>query len=511
MDKGKEPEVGEGLRLIRLNIENFLRIKGLEVDARGNHVIIRGKNGSGKTSAIDALWCALAGGKGRKLDKPIRDGEDKAVVSVDLGEFTVEKSWTASGTRLAVKSAGKKVKNAQALLDGLFGVFALDPLRFLGLRSQDQVDEVLNAAKVAPPVDQVREITGEDCPVKEGESADEYLMRLSADETGEFYVERRGVGRDKDAKEASLQEARAILAEMGGEPKGDERLSSSGIVEELTRLQGQADERREAREHAQEARRSFEEGRAKLDGLSRELSGVDEAIGDLEQKLALARESREELLGRIDKGTVVVKEREIAAASAKVAFEELADPAGKIEELRGRLADAEKHNETLIKRRAKAEDVQRLSGEVEKVSAEHERLEGVLAGLRDLRKNLLVGADLGVEGLSVGEGQLMLNGNPFSQASHAERISAACAIARAQNPRLRVLRIDDGEHLDAEMKTALIAAAERQGFQVVMTCVTDHDDLSVEIVDAEGAGPVEAKDGQGDMVEASAKKAGEDF
>ena len=79
--------------------------------------------------------------------------------------------------------------------------------------SPDQVDYVLDLLQVPVPVDQVAEIVGERIDPKPGESAERYLFRLSADETGLYFHRRREVGRVLDRKLKAIQEGRAELAQ----------------------------------------------------------------------------------------------------------------------------------------------------------------------------------------------------------------------------------------------------------------------------------------------------------
>lgn len=490
--KGMKERMGDmgECKLIRLEIENFLRVKGLVIEADGKHVVIRGKNGSGKTSAVDALWLALAGGKsGRKLEEPIHDGAKRARVVVDVGEYKVERRWTKSGPSIFVWAEdGKQVRNPTEVLEGMISTAALDPVRFLEMRPQDQLDQVLAIAGVKHPVGRVREITGEDLSPRDGESADQWLLRLGGDE-GEFFIRRRLAHRVALDKKAALDDADEILIRMGGAPNESEMASPSELLGRLEDLNARADVKREKSRGAAEAQGKHKEAKRKLEGLRTERISVAEKISELHSALNKMCEEAETLDNRIEKGAGIVKDLEIQAADAQGEADRCEDPSQELAEVRAALAGIESENESRVKRLLQAETVRRLAEERERADQEHSRLDGILEALRGLRKGLLEGIDLGVKGLAVGNGELTLNGHPFAQGSQAERLRVAIGVAVRTAPKLKLLRIDDGEHLDGESRAMVFAEAERHGFQVVMTAVADGGDgLGVEIVDVEGDG-----------------------
>lgn len=128
------------MRIVKLNAENLKRIKAIEITPTGDLVVISGKNGQGKTSVLDAIWFALGGGAAmRDTDKPIRDGEESAEVSVDLGDLIVTRRWTAKGTNLTVTSPdGAKYGSPQKILDELIGRLSFDPLEFAEMDAKAQ-------------------------------------------------------------------------------------------------------------------------------------------------------------------------------------------------------------------------------------------------------------------------------------------------------------------------------------------------------------------------------------
>lgn len=120
------------MRIIQFSAENVKRLSAVEITPDGDLVIIAGRNGQGKTSVLDAIWLALANSDARKeIPKPVRDGEDSAYVTLDLGELVVTRTWTGDKTTLRVESGdGARYTSPQAMLDNFVGKLSFDPLAF---------------------------------------------------------------------------------------------------------------------------------------------------------------------------------------------------------------------------------------------------------------------------------------------------------------------------------------------------------------------------------------------
>lgn len=134
------------MKIVRLTAENVKRLKAVEITPDGNVQVITGRNAQGKTSVLDAIWLALGGGAaGRETVRPIRDGEDKASVTLDLGDLVVVRTWAGDKTALTVKSAdGAKYSSPQGVLDALVGRLSFDPLEFTRLSDREQVAALLD-------------------------------------------------------------------------------------------------------------------------------------------------------------------------------------------------------------------------------------------------------------------------------------------------------------------------------------------------------------------------------
>lgn len=143
------------MKIITLTAENIKRLSAVEIKPDGSIVQVTGKNGSGKSSVLDAIYYALAGGKA--LPKaPIRRGSQTASVRLDLGEIKVTRKFTETATTLVVESAdGARFPSPQKMLDGLVGAISFDPLEFARLDAKEQFDTLRRISKVEINLDAI--------------------------------------------------------------------------------------------------------------------------------------------------------------------------------------------------------------------------------------------------------------------------------------------------------------------------------------------------------------------
>src|SRR6202035_4916542 len=134
------------LRIYELRAENFKRLSAVTIRPDGSVIIISGKNGAGKSSAIDAIAVAI-GGKKAAPAEPIRKGQDKAEINLDLGRYKVRRTFHRDADTGETRSAlyleqadGTRPRSPQAMLDDLMGELAFDPLDFLRKPAKDRFD-----------------------------------------------------------------------------------------------------------------------------------------------------------------------------------------------------------------------------------------------------------------------------------------------------------------------------------------------------------------------------------
>jgi hypothetical protein len=123
------------VKIVSLEAENIKRLRAVEIRPDGALVQITGANGQGKTSVLDAVWWAIEG-KSVVQAEPIRAGEERARIRLDLGSVIVTRTFAKDEeggvtSKITVDTAeGARWPSPQKMLDSLVGELSLDPLKF---------------------------------------------------------------------------------------------------------------------------------------------------------------------------------------------------------------------------------------------------------------------------------------------------------------------------------------------------------------------------------------------
>lgn len=419
------------MRIVKLTAENIKRLQAVTITPEGSVVEITGRNGQGKTSVLDAITMALAGGNAIP-QQPIRKGEKKAQVIVDLGEIVVTRHWTGeSKSYLKIEGKdGKPVSSPQQLLDSLAGQLTFDPLRFVQMKPADQLDTLCRLAGI-------------------DRQANERQRK-------HLYDERTKVNRH-------VKELKAIIAQQ---PKLDPNLPDKPV--DVAELMAELKEVQQWNQQCERASRKRDDTEQSIDRTQRSIDRLTNEIASLQAQLAEERQTLDDL----------VEYRESL---------ELPKPRD-TESIERQIADAARTNEAI---RA-AQERQKMARELRNQEAMAEELTKNLDRLQRDELAAIEAAKLPVEGLGLGDQGVMLNGLPFEQASAAEQLRTSVAMAIAMNPRLRVMLIRDGSLLDNESMEILRQMAEDADAQVWIERVSDGQGVGIVIEDGQVASPVVA-------------------
>lgn len=464
--KRKEVTDENPKRLTELQVENYKRIVFLDLKLKPGITEISGRNGAGKSSALDAVAVWLDGMKVAPAE-PIRQGAERSRIRGRLGEMYVTrtlrklKSGTVTSEISFQPIDGKPYPATQKQLDDLIGEHQLDPLDFIALDRKGK----FNALQAF--------VSGFDFAKAAREHSGEYARRTEVNRLA------------KDARAA----ASLILI-----PKGlpEESVDEQALVEELRR--------------AADTNADIERRRAKREKAAEAVAAARAVIASTDEQIAVAtrhaEEVRDQEIARLE--ALIVQTRETCARTVatetnriqKQAHEALAranelqqkldsaeplPPPVDTAELSTRIAAARETNAALT-RVAEKRKHDNAAAKWEQESAD---LTANMEARQRAREQAIRDAKLPVAGIEFGDEETLLNGVPFDQASTAQKLRVAVALIVARNPNLRLAWIRDASLLDDE------SYAEMQRLAAEYDC-----DILIETVRPIGKDAVVLEDGR---------------
>ena len=128
-------------------------------------------------------------------------------------------------------------------------------------------------------------------------------------------------------------------------------------------------------------------------------------------------------------------------------------------------------------------DRERAEQEAEDLRDQYNELTQQIESLRQERRELLEGADLPLEGLSVENGELIYKGQKWDCMSGAEQLIVGASIVRKLNPDCGFVLLDKLEQLDSTTLEEFGKWLESENLQAITTRVSKGDECSVIIED----------------------------
>lgn len=423
------------MKIVQLQAENVKRLKAVEISPEGHIVEITGRNGQGKSSVLDAIWWALAGTTHIQA-VPIRKGENEARIRLDLGEIKVVRTFRKREdqtftTSIAVESTdGARYPSPQRMLDGLLGALSFDPLAFTRMDGKAQMEAL---KRFVPGVD--------------------------------FDAIEKANKADFDRRTDVNRQAKALRAQASGivvpADAPAERIDDAALVAEM--------------EQAGDHNALIERRRAGREAAAAEVKRLDAEAERLRGEIAVLTDRL-----RDTEGTADQKRGQLANA------ETLPKPIDTAA-LRERIAAASRLNAAFDARNRRA-GIERDAESAEEQSAV---LTNAIADRKAAMQAAVAQAEMPVAGLSFGADEILLDGVPFDQASSAEQLRTSVAIAMAANPKLRVIRVQDGSLLDEEAMRILAEMAQASDYQVWIERVGVSGGVAIVIEDGTVKGAVQ--------------------
>jgi len=426
------------MKVINLKSENVKRIRAIDITPNGNTVKISGKNKQGKTSILDSIWFALAGKSALKnTPRPIRDGETKAKITLDLGKYKVTRSFTENNTYVSIENGdGATFKSPQAILDSLIGDLSFDPLAYLDMDSKKQLEVLLGFVEL--PFD----------------------PRDIDDQIKDLYDKRAEVGRI--GKQLSGQ---IDGMDKPKEDTPDEGVDVSAVFEDMRLAQEKI--------KANDVRRNeYFDTLEKYDLCCDRVEDIQGEIDELKKQIVTLSANK------------VVQEKTYSTLKSSCAvllkeYDALEDP--DLDVFSELARTAEEINEAVMNK----EVYKRAEADLDDTRKEYAAGTKKMEALQNKKTDALTEATFPVDGLGFDENGVTFDGKPFTQASGAEQLRVSLAMAMALNPQLKVIHIKNGSLLDSENMQIIEDMAKDKDYQVWIEVVDESGKVGIYIEDGE--------------------------
>lgn len=424
----------EQLKINQLKIENVKRVKAVKVEPSANGLtVIGGRNGQGKTSVLDAIAWALGGNK----FKPSTAYRKGSVIPPTLhivmsNGLVVERKGKNSDLKVLDPQGNK---GGQQLLDSFVEELAINLPKFMESSNKEKAQTLLQIIGV-----------GEQLALLEQEEKEAYSKRHTI-----------GVIADQKMKFAKEQPY------YPDAPK--DLVSASDLIKQQQEILSRNGENQRKRENLAQIVMKKDAVAGHIQVLEEDLKRITQAIAEKKSELEILVEDEQ-----IAQKTVV----ELVDESTV----ELEASIERVEEINAKV------RANLNKDKAE-EDAKEYADQYNALSAE-------INAIRKKKTELLNGAELPLEGLSVEDGELIYNGYKWDGMSGSEQLKVATAIVRKLKPTCGFVLLDKLEQMDTETLHEFGAWLEQEGLQAIATRVSTGEECSIIIED----GYVKGEEGQ---------------
>jgi len=315
-------------------------------------------------------------------------------------------------------------KGGQQLLNEFVEQLALDLPKFMGSSSKEKAQILLQIIGVGAQ-----------------------LAELEQQEK-ELYNHRLAIGQIADQKKKFAKE-QPYYSDTPKEP-----VSASELIRQQQEILARNGENQRKRDN--------------LDNLRNDYKYLSTQIKDLKERLKVLEEQEK----------VLYKDIEIAQKSTLDLHDE------STEELETNINNIEE-----INRKVRANlDKDKGEQDAQEYENQYNTLTVEINDIRQSKIDLLQGAQLPLEGLSVEEGELTYNGFKWDNMSGADQLKVSTAIVRKLNPNCGFILLDKLEQMDIDTLKEFGQWLEHEGLQAIATRVSTGEECSIIIEDGYSSG-----------------------
>jgi len=420
------------MKITKLTVMAFEGLEHLEIAPSDSVTEIRGHNGAGKTSVLDAIRVAFTNKPTRSV--LVRDDADNGMILFELdngvtGERSVLDGGRSAGSMILHDEQGYEVSAAQRFLDKLGLGFGFNPLAFIDLKPEAQSKQLL-------------EITPIDISLPE-------LLALSGGQVSTINYHQHPLVVLK-AIEDYLTEQRREAGRTARDIEGMAIRLREEVPVDFDRLAAQSFDLSAAVTTLNTINHTVQE----TDRLTNEVQRANDKIAALRQQIADLEARREEYHTALQ---ALHEQSETLPDSVTVQAD----------------ISAYKHNQLMLNRLNEADQ---RDAEAAVLRTTYTELTEQVEAVRAKPAQLLSHTQLPVQGLGINtDGQVTINGLPISALSTGEQLNVAVDIAIATLGDLKVVLVDGMERLDEVHQSLMLSRLIDAGVQAFITKVNDSE------------------------------------
>jgi hypothetical protein len=451
---------GGGLRITALEVRNLWGVAEAIIKP-GQRNIIRGANGTGKTSLLNAIQLALGGGSLGKYAR-IGSSEEPEIVLEISGPsdfLRVERKGDDPPKvlrRVGNSQAFEKVTSPASFLKSLFDTKSSNPFAFLLASDDERAQLLLEALDLKMDEERLAAILGEDRKLVESVPESLHPLTRLALMHDAIYMARRGCNVEADSKRKSAEQLKRSVP-------FDEPADLSCALAELEQdLQNRAEVIA-----GEEARISAEhEALAASVRLETE-KRVAEHEREVRTLIEKERAASEAIIDQARRGMEAARLEMSTAKDAVSADRE------RLATLRERHLESARHENT-------RKQIAQFASAADQHEAESERMTAVLSGIEGLKRSLA--SNLPIEGLDISGRDIKVNGVPWRDLNNGQQgaIAGVVAVERAKRSFLPIVFFDEAERFDEEHLDAIAKVVESAGAQLFAAVVAREGEISIE-------------------------------
>jgi DNA repair exonuclease SbcCD ATPase subunit len=473
------------MRTTKIKIRNLYGIK--EYDGDGSSVELRGTNGAGKTSVIDAIRLALTNKSNRDLIVRNGETEGEILIETDNGLRINRKIRTDKSDYKSVKKDGHEVGSPEAFLRDIFTPLQLNPVEFMSWDAKKQNAAILDMIEYPWDMNKIKGWFGE---IPSWVNYEQNILSVLNDiqsENGEYFQNRQDINRDIRNKRAFIEEIAAAIPENYDVERW-EKASTGEIYQKIERIRKENEEIQKAKillagrdnkVRKYEADREIQKAALNTEFGNRKTQ-IDKDISRLQEQIRALETERDGLEVKLaDKLAVVEQEYKANIAQYDAEVEAYSEYRGKEPQ---DVSSLVKEVEEMERMKSHINEYRRMQGlqqDVEILSDNSQHLTRLIEKARFLPGEILAECKIPIKGLSIKDGVPLINGLPISNLSDGEKLDLCIDVAIQKPNGLQLILIDGVEKLSKGLRDALYRKCQAKGLQFIATRTTDDDAFTV--------------------------------